>query len=85
MERRETLSVRFPIALHSHVRKVKDEDESLNDFVVDAVDREIRRRRGLQAYADVMRIRDKVKTRTGLHPDSVPLIRALREGEGRRD
>ncbi len=80
---REALTVRFPAELLSHARDVKPERESLNEFVVDAVQREVRRRQGMQAYAEILRIREEIRAQSGPHPDSTPLVRALRQGEER--
>jgi hypothetical protein len=85
MEAREELTIRFPPGLLTRAKEAKSERESLNDFVVDAVDREVRRRRGLQAYDEILRVRDETRARTGVQADSSPLIRALREGDGRRE
>jgi hypothetical protein len=81
---REALTIRFPVALLSRARKIKAERESLNELVVEAVDREVRRRQGLAAHEAILRIRGRVRARTGPHPDPVPLIRELRAGEERR-
>lgn len=84
METREALTVRFPTQLLSSARAVKAEHESFNDLVIGAVEREVRRRQGLQAYDDILRVRETVRTRTGLQPDSSPVIRSLRDGAERR-
>lgn len=81
---REPLTVRFPAELLSEARGVKSEQESLNDLVVAAVEREVRRRQGLQAYDAILRIRERVEAEFGLQPDSTPLIRSLRDGDERR-
>lgn len=78
------MTIRFPARLLSRARGVKGGGESLNDLVVDAVEREVRRRQGLQAYDDILRVREAVRTRTGLQPDSSPVIRSLRDGTKRR-
>ena len=85
MSQRQTISVRLPDDLLAQARKTKAPRESLNDLVVAALEREVRRRQGLAAHEGITRIREQVRARTGSHPDPVPLIRALREGEGRRD
>lgn len=82
---REPLTIRFPAGLLTEVRASREPSESLNDFVVSAVDRELRRRRALGAHATILAVRERVRQRTGLHPDPVPLIRDLREGLGRRE
>jgi hypothetical protein len=82
---REPVSIRFPSDLLAEARETKDQKESLNDFVVSAVGREVRRRRALRALDRIVEIRERVAQRTGLHPDPVPLVRRLREGTERRD
>jgi hypothetical protein len=83
METREARTIRFPAQLLISARAVKAERESFNDLVVDAVEREVRRRQRLQAYDDILRVRETVRTRTGLQPDSSPVIRSLRGGTDR--
>lgn len=56
------------------------EGESLEEFILAAVEREIQRRPGLAAYADILRVREQILAETGPQPDSGPLIRALRDG-----
>ncbi|MBI4491460.1 MAG: hypothetical protein HY690_01550 [Chloroflexi bacterium] len=84
-EQREALTIRFPIEVLARARGVKEDRESLNDLVVGAVEREVRRREVLRVLAEIDRIREQIVARTGLQPSSVPLIRELREGIGRRD
>lgn len=84
MDKRQAVTVRFPEALLAEVRAVRTQPESLNELVVAAVEREVRRRRGEAALTRLRQIREQVYARAGLQPDPVPLIRALREGEGRR-
>lgn len=55
----------------------------LHEFVIQALERQVRRRQGMQAYAEIIRIRDAIRGRTGVQPDSSPMIRLLREGQGR--
>jgi hypothetical protein len=76
--------VRFPETLLTEARAVTTRPESLNDLVVAAVDREVRRRRAEAALARLRQVRERVYARTGPQPDPVPLIRALREGDDRR-
>ncbi|MGI8553424.1 MAG: YlcI/YnfO family protein [Dehalococcoidia bacterium] len=83
MEERQARTIRFPTELVADAQAVREEQESFNDLVITAVERELARRRGLQAFEEILRIRDQVEARTGLHPDSTPLIRAMRDGEER--
>ncbi len=85
MEQREAVTIRFPTQILCGAKEMKSDTESLNDFVVSAVNDEIRRRQGKEALETIIRIREQVKARTGLHPDSAPLIRRLRDGTERRD
>lgn len=85
MDTREALTIRFPAMLLNQARGLKDERESLNDLVVEAVEREVRRRQGLTAYEEIARVRERVRSRGGLQPDSTPLVRSLRTGTERRD
>lgn len=75
--------MRFPAGLLSRARELQAEGESLNDLVVEATRREIRRRQALQAHEQIVRLRKEIRARTGIHPDPVPLIRSLREGQAR--
>jgi len=79
---RGATTIRLPVDRVDRAERVKVVDESFNDLVVDAIEREVRRRQGLHAFAAIQETRDQVETRTGPQPDSVPLIRALRD-EGR--
>ena len=79
------LTVRFPPELLDEAKEVRGQGESLNELVVAAVAREVGRRRARAALGAVEAVRDAIRRRHGLHPDSRSLIRALREGEGRRD
>jgi hypothetical protein len=76
---RGAMTIRIPVELLQRAHHVKRNAESFNDLVVDAVEREVRRRQGMQAIATIQEIRDRVATNMGVQPDSLPLIRALRE------
>ncbi len=83
MERRTALTLRVPSELLAEAKEVCGERESLNDLIVAALDREVRRRQGLALYKDIVRLSDEIYTRGGLQPDSTPMIRAMREGDPR--
>lgn len=85
MQTREAITVRLPSELAAEAREAKDERESLNDLMVAALECEVRRRRGLKAYNEIVRLSEEILREHGVQPDSTPLIRALREGEGRND
>jgi len=80
---RAAVTIRFPGEILARARRAKGE-ESLNTFVVAAVDRESRRRRTLATLDEIDALRESIAARTGIQPDSTPLIRAWREGRLRR-
>jgi predicted CopG family antitoxin len=81
MSARKALTIRIADDVLRTARELKDERESLNDFVAEAIEREIRRRRGLQAVQSIRELQEDAT----LQPDSTALIRAMREGDERRD
>jgi len=85
MEKREAITIRFPARVIEAVRLAKHEEESLNDFVVRVLEKEARWVRARKAHADIVKLREEIRERTGVHPDSTQLIRDLREGRGRYD
>jgi len=85
MEEREALTVRFPAGLLTLVRKHKSQDESLNDLIIKALLREVHYRQGLAAHHRIVARREKIRQKTGTQPNSIGLIRQLREGSGRDD
>lgn len=81
IEAREPITIRFPAALLNQARELKAERESLNELVVDAVEREVRRRQGQQALEGLRKVREAIYAEHGLPPDSRPDIRAFRRGD----
>ncbi|MCC5645071.1 hypothetical protein LC607_19435 [Nostoc sp. CHAB 5824] len=82
---REALTIRFPADLLIKAKKIKEGSESLNDLVVEALEREVNRRRGWAAHQRIIARSETAKAKTGIQPTSTDLIRSLRENEGRRD
>jgi hypothetical protein len=81
VESREPLTVRFPAGLLSRAREAKRTDrESLNDLIVEAVEREVRRREAVRADVEITELRERIRSRVGVHPDSTDLVRSLRDG-----
>jgi predicted CopG family antitoxin len=78
---KEGVTIRFPLGLLKKAKQLKEGKESFNDLVVEALEREVKRRKTLEAHETILRLREQVKQRTGVHPDPIPLIRQLREGE----
>jgi len=59
--------------------------DSVNYMVVEAIAREVRRRRSLAAHQRIVARSAEVEAKTGIQSSSVDLIRQLRADEGRRD
>ena len=78
---KEAVTIRFPSELMRQAKRLKSGKESFNELVVEALEREVRRRKALEAHDTIQRLREQVKRRTGVHPDPIPLLRQLREGE----
>ncbi|MEH2377632.1 MAG: YlcI/YnfO family protein [Nostoc sp.] len=81
----EALTIRFPADLLVKANKIKEGSESLNDLVVEALEREVSRRRGWVLHQRIIARSETVKAKTGIQPASTDLIRSLKEDEGRRD
>jgi hypothetical protein len=82
---REAVTIRFPAKLVRQAKQLKDSGESFNELVVEAVEREVRRRRAMAAHESIVARRAEIKAKTGVQPDITALIRSLREGSGRRE
>ncbi|GAA6616424.1 YlcI/YnfO family protein [Scytonema sp. NUACC26] len=73
------ITVRFPAELLDKAKTVKNDAESLNDLVVLALEREVRRRKGLAAHEKILAIGRQIPQQ----PDATELIHQIREGEER--
>ncbi len=82
---REAITIRFPTVLLVKARSLKEGSESFNDLVVEAVEQEVRRRRGWAAHQRIVARSEAIKVKTCTQSTSTDLIHDLREGEGRRD
>jgi hypothetical protein len=58
---REALTIRFPADLLIKAKKIKGSSESLNDLVVEALEREVSRRRGWAAHQRIIARSETVK------------------------
>jgi hypothetical protein len=83
MDTRTALTIRFPSELLVGMRESRATDESLNGFVLAAVDREVRRRQAMQSHQRIVAIREEVETATGRQPGAARVVRELREGSAR--
>ena len=82
---REAVTVRIPADLLQQAKQFREGSESFNELIVEAIAREVRRRRSLAAHQRIVPRSAEVEAKTGIQPSSVDLIRQLRAGEGRRD
>ncbi len=86
IEKREAITIRFPARVIESIRQAKDEDESLNDFVVRVLEKEARWVKARKAHEDIVQLGKRIMARHGGPlPDSTQMIRELREGRGRYD
>jgi hypothetical protein len=82
---REAVTIRIPVDLLEQAKQFREGSESFNEMVVEAIAREVRRRRSLVAHKRIVARSAEVETKTGIQSSSVSLIRQLRAGEERRD
>lgn len=79
-------TVRLPVEVFmALVAEAEAAGQSLNEAIVDAVEREVKRRARERALADLAANRAAIVAEQGVSYDSVPLIRSLREGVDRRE
>jgi hypothetical protein len=76
-----SITIQIPSQLLEEVRSLETETETLNDLVTRILEKEIKARKAWIAHQTVLRLRQEIKEKTGIHPDPIPLIRQLREGE----
>lgn len=77
---RVALTVRIPEELLDEAKCLKSEQESLNDLIVEAVAREVRCRQARDLADEIAELREEIRRKHGVQPDSSPIIRTLREG-----
>lgn len=82
---KEAVTIRFPSDLLSQAKQLKEGGESFNELVIEALEREVKRRKGIATHHRILARRQEIKVKTGLQPNSTALIRRLREGEDRRE
>ncbi|MBD2387658.1 YlcI/YnfO family protein [Cylindrospermum sp. FACHB-282] len=80
---REAVTVRIPADLLQQARQFREGSESFNEMIVEAIAREVRRRRSLAAHQRIVARSAEVEAATGIQSSSVELIRQLRAGEER--
>lgn len=73
-------SIRMPDKLYERLKaQAKALNQSINELVVVTLDRETRRWLARQALAEAWEVREEAQVRYGQAPDSVELIREMRE------
>jgi hypothetical protein len=82
---REAVTIRFPATLLKQAKQLKDSEESFNELVIEAVEREVKRRRAVATHQSILARRAQIKARTGVQPNANALIRSLREGDMRSE
>jgi hypothetical protein len=80
---RKALAVRFPSPLLKQAKQLKDDGESFNELVVEAVEREVKRRQAITTHQRILKRRAAINARTGVHPNANDIIRSFREGDMR--
>ncbi len=78
-------NIRMPDSVHERLKEwAREEGRSLNDLAVEILDRESRRWEALRGLEAARKVREEIRERVGVQPDSAPLIRELREERSRR-
>ncbi|NES20023.1 MAG: hypothetical protein F6K41_14105 [Symploca sp. SIO3E6] len=83
--KQEAVTISIPTDLLEQARQCREDSESFNEMVVEAIASEVRRRRTLAAHQRIVARSAEVEAKTGIQPSSIELIRQLRSGEGRRE
>ena len=80
-----TITIEIPSQLLELAKSLETETESFNDLVQKALEKEIKWRKAWTAHQTILKVRKEVKETTGVHPDPIPLIRQLREGNNNNE
>jgi len=79
---KKQLTVRLPQSTVDYLNlKAEAEHKSLNDIITDITEEYMNWQEGDKVLQDIMRIREKVKNESGIHPNSTEDIQKLRKGE----
>ncbi|MCT7960905.1 hypothetical protein NG799_12180 [Laspinema sp. D1] len=76
-----SVSIHIPQKLLESAQRLSSPDETLNDVVILALDREVRRRKGLAAHQKILALNKELPPQ----PDDTEVINQIRESEGRED
>lgn len=80
-----TITIEIPSQLLELAKSLETETESFNDLVQKALEKEIKWRKAWTAHQTILKLRQEIKETTGVHPDPIPEIRQLREGENNHE
>lgn len=75
---KKAITIRIPADLLTQAKQFREGNESFNEMVVDAIAREVRRRRSLAAHQRIVARSAEVEAKTGIQSSSVDVIRELR-------
>ncbi len=79
---KKQLTVRLPQTTVNYLNsRAESENKSLNDILVDITEDYIKWHEGEKVLKDISLIREKVRSESGIHPDSTEEIGRLREGD----
>lgn len=81
---RQPITVRLPAELIEQAKHLQSNRESFNELVIEAITREVRRRKALAAHERIVIRSAEVEQQTGVQASSLDLIHDLRASEGRR-
>ena len=79
---KKQLTVRLPQSTVDYLSlKAESENKSLNDIMLDITEEYMKWHEGEKVLQDIALLREKVKSETGVHPDSTEDIRRFRDGD----
>ena len=81
---RQSITVKLPAELIEQAKHLQANRESFNELVIEAITREVRRRKALAAHERIVIRSTEVEQQTGIQASSLDLIHGLRKGEGWR-
>lgn len=79
-------NVRMPDKVYDRLKAwAKAEHRSINEIAVDVLDRATRRWGAQEALGEARRIRESIRAKQGVLPDSAKAIRQMREKRAQRE
>ena len=78
-------NVRMPNEVYDRLKAwARAEHRSINAMAVDILDRATRRWKAQEALGEARRVRESIRAKHGVLPDSAPAIRQMREKRAKR-